>query len=83
MLSIADRVYASGDVSSAISFYRRAIAVDPTLVKAYLGLGEALLAAGDPNAANEAFAAAQSRAANEAASPERTVTKRRPCAVWA
>lgn len=73
MLSIAERVYASGDLSSAISFYRRAIAVDPTLVQAYLGLGEALLAAGYPNDANAAFAAAQSRAASEAPSPERTV----------
>lgn len=46
VLRIADSLRASGDLSTAISFYRRAIQIDPNQVKPYIGLGETLLAAG-------------------------------------
>lgn len=55
VMALAERTRANGDYSSAIMFYRRAILLDPFLTKAYLGLGESLLAAGYPNEAAESF----------------------------
>lgn len=57
-MDIATHMRASGNLSGAISFYRRAIALDPDLINAYLGLGDTLLAAGYPNDAAHAFRAA-------------------------
>jgi Flp pilus assembly protein TadD len=54
VVTLAETARASGDPNSAVSFYRRAINLDPTLTKAYIGLGETLLAAG---AINEAVTA--------------------------
>src|SRR5579862_7491890 len=72
VLSIAERVRATGDYGTAISFYRRAIDMDSHSVSAYIGLGETLVAAGYPNEAAEAFRAAQSELQYEQASPART-----------
>jgi Flp pilus assembly protein TadD len=71
IISMADRVRATGDLNSAVSFYRRAIAISPNLVPAYIGLGETLLALGYPNEAAEAFRSATSQAQKEQPSPER------------
>ena len=71
IVSMADRVRATGDLNSAVSFYRRAIAISPNLVPAYIGLGETLLALGYANEAAEAFRKAASQAQNEKPSPER------------
>src|SRR5579863_7258308 len=70
VMAIADRVRATGDLNTAITFYRRAIAIDTHNVPAYIGLGETLLAAGYPNEASEAFRSALSEAANESESPD-------------
>ena len=69
-MAIADRVRATGDLSSAVTFYRRAIAIDSHNVPAYIGLGETLLAAGYPSEASEVFRSALSEAANEPQSPD-------------
>jgi len=66
VLRIADSLRASGDLSTAISFYRRAIQIDPNQVKPYIGLGETLLAAGYANQAAESFRAALSMAPDNA-----------------
>lgn len=58
IVNLAERMRAEGDLSSAAGFYRRAIALDPDLVKAYIGLGDTLLAAGYPDQAANAFRAA-------------------------
>src|SRR5579862_614305 len=58
VLTLAERSRAAGDLPSAISFYRRAINLDPNLPKAYVGLGETLLAAGVANEAVDTFRSA-------------------------
>lgn len=58
IVNLAERMRAEGDLSSAAGFYRRAIALDPDLVTAYIGLGDTLLAAGYPDQAANAFRAA-------------------------
>lgn len=55
VMTLAERMRANGDYNSAVTFYRRAIMLDPFNLKAYLGLGDTLLAAGYPNEASEAF----------------------------
>jgi len=58
VLKIAESLRASGDLPTAISFYRRAIQADPNQIQAYVGLGETLLAAGYANQAADSFRAA-------------------------
>lgn len=55
LLNIAERLRSSGDPTTAVSFYRRAMNMDPHLQAAYIGLGETLLSVGAPNEAVEAF----------------------------
>ncbi|MGH7035608.1 MAG: tetratricopeptide repeat protein, partial [Stellaceae bacterium] len=66
VLRIAESLRASGDLATAVSFYRRAIQIDPNQVKPYIGLGETLLAAGYANPAAESFRAALSMAPDNA-----------------
>lgn len=58
VLKIAESLRASGDLPTAISFYRRAIQIDPNQMRPYIGLGETLLAAGYANEAVDSFRAA-------------------------
>ncbi|HLI13322.1 MAG TPA: tetratricopeptide repeat protein [Alphaproteobacteria bacterium] len=55
ILNIADRTRASGDMASAISFYRRAHAMAPSDPRPLVGLGQALDRLGLPNEAMEAY----------------------------
>jgi tetratricopeptide (TPR) repeat protein len=66
VINIAEQLRAKGDLPAAISFYRRAIVIDPNQVKPYIGLGETLLAAGHANEAAETFRAALAMAPNNA-----------------
>jgi Flp pilus assembly protein TadD len=54
-LDIAARMRAEGNLPGAISFYRRALALDPDRPKTLDALGDTLLEAGAPNEAAEAF----------------------------
>jgi Flp pilus assembly protein TadD len=67
VVTLAENSRASGDLSSAISFYRRAINLDPSYAKAYVGLGETLLAAGAANEAVETFREAHDKWPNDPA----------------
>src|SRR5215471_9523268 len=67
VLTLAERSRASGDLGTAISFYRRAINLDPFLTKAYIGLGETLLAVGSANEAVETFREAHAQWPNDPA----------------
>ncbi len=66
VLGIAESLRATGDFASAISFYRRAIVLDPNQVRPYIGLGETLLATGHANEAAESFRAALAMAPTNA-----------------
>jgi tetratricopeptide (TPR) repeat protein len=57
LLRVADRLAANGDTGSAIAMYRAAIALGHKTVEARRGLGNALIAEGQPQAAIEAFEA--------------------------
>ncbi len=55
VLDLADHERAIGDYSGAISFYRRALELDPDQHAAQLGLGHTLLDIGSPNEAADMF----------------------------
>ncbi|HYB08393.1 MAG TPA: tetratricopeptide repeat protein [Alphaproteobacteria bacterium] len=65
LMSIADKTRASGDLGSAIGFYRRAISLDPTQPKAYVALADTLNMARAPNEAIEAVRAGLAVAPND------------------
>lgn len=65
-MDIADHMRASGDLAGAISFYRRAIILNPANIKAYVALGNALLDAGYANDAAATFRAALAKEPKDA-----------------
>jgi Flp pilus assembly protein TadD len=54
-VDIAERERAAGDPTGALTFYRRALAIDPNQPKIPMALGQTLLEAGQPNEAAEIF----------------------------
>ncbi len=64
-LDIADQQRAKGDYNGAVSFYRRALEIEPKSVRAMVGLGEALLAGGSADGAADAFRKALDRAPHD------------------
>jgi len=54
-VDIAERERAAGDPTGALTFYRRALAIDPNQPKVSLALGQTQLEAGQPNEAAETF----------------------------
>lgn len=54
-VDIAEHERAAGDPTGALTFYRRALAIDPNQPKVSLALGQTLLEAGQPNEAAETF----------------------------
>jgi len=65
-MDIAERSRATGDLASAISFYRRALQLEPNLTPALLRLGDALLDSGAPNEAAESFRKVLAQSPNNA-----------------
>jgi Flp pilus assembly protein TadD len=55
LLEFADRARATGDLSRAVTLYRRVLADDSSNMHALIGLGETLNALGSPNEAAEVF----------------------------
>lgn len=55
LIDIAERTRSAGDIGSAISFYRRALALEPNNMKTLIGLGDTLNMAGAPNEAADVF----------------------------
>jgi Flp pilus assembly protein TadD len=61
LMRAGDATRASGDLASAVAFYRRAHALTPENATALVRLGETLASLGAPNEAAEAFRAAVER----------------------